>query len=73
MDVEANKAIGVALRRMRGNAMLTQAQLAQTLGKPQSYVSKIELGERSLQVYELPEYAEALGLTPEEVVSRLFK
>lgn len=72
MNVEANKAIGAALRTMRKETLLTQVDLALKLGKPQSYVSKIEMGERALQVCELPEYANALKMTTEEVVQRLF-
>lgn len=72
MDIEANKAIGAALRRMRVQKSMTQVDLATRLSKPQSYVSKIEMGERALQVSELPQYAKALGATPEAIVERLF-
>ncbi len=44
----------VAARRERG---LTQAQVAQRLGKPQSYVSKCESGERRVDVVELAAFA----------------
>lgn len=37
----------------RGNAGLSQAQLAQLLGKPASFVGKYELGERRLDVIEV--------------------
>lgn len=39
-----------AERNRRG---LTQADVARRLGKPQSYVSKVEAGERRLDVIEL--------------------
>jgi transcriptional regulator with XRE-family HTH domain len=41
---------------------LTQEQLARRLNKPQSYVWKLENGERVLAYAEAPAYAEALGL-----------
>ena len=41
------------LRAARREAELTQAQVARTLGKPQSYVSKLEIGERRLDFVEL--------------------
>ena len=41
------------LRAARREAELTQAQMARTLGKPQSYVSKLEIGERRLDFVEL--------------------
>lgn len=43
------------IRELRNNASLTQAELAELLDKPQSYVSKYESGERRLDVIELCE------------------
>lgn len=71
MNIEANKTIGRCLQRLRIDAGITQAQLAKELHKPQSYVSKIEMGERSLQVYELFDYSQALDLSPQKVISAL--
>jgi len=45
-------------------AGLSQIDVAATLGKPQSYVSKIESGERRLDVVEFVEFARALGADP---------
>lgn len=55
----------------RKDAGLTQVQLARKLGKPQSYVSKYEIGERRLDVIEFVEVAGALGTTPETLLRRL--
>lgn len=41
------------LVQARDQAGLSQAQLAQRLGKPPSFVGKYELGERRLDVIEL--------------------
>lgn len=71
MNIEANKTIGRCLQRLRIDAGITQAQLAKELRKPQSYVSKIEMGERSLQVYELFDYSQALDLSPQKVINAL--
>ena len=49
------------LRAIRKNAGLTQNQLANKLDKPQSYVSKYELGERKLDFVETVEVCEACG------------
>ena len=40
------------LKVRRIKLKITQAQLAQVLGKPQSFVSKIESGERRLDIIE---------------------
>ncbi len=45
------------LRSARLKAGLTQAQAARALGKPQSYLSKCESGERRVDVVELERFA----------------
>ena len=63
------------LRRLlvarREAAGLTQVELAAALRRPQSYVSKIERGERRLEVVEFLEYARALGASAEELIRSL--
>jgi transcriptional regulator with XRE-family HTH domain len=49
------------LREARLAAGLTQTQVAARLGKPQSYVSKIELGERRIDPVELRQLAKLYG------------
>lgn len=48
----------------RNKAALKQADVASKLGKPQSYISKIERGERGIDVVEFFEIAEAVGFEP---------
>ena len=50
------------LRSARKSAALTQAEAARRLGKPQSYVSKCESGERRVDVVELRAIARAYGV-----------
>jgi len=52
------------LARARRESGLTQAQLAARLHRPQSFVSKIESGERRLDVVELVEVLRALHCDP---------
>jgi transcriptional regulator with XRE-family HTH domain len=49
------------LRAGRMRAGLLQADVARHLGKPQSYVSKCESGERRVDVIELLAFAEVYG------------
>ena len=58
---------------LRKKAGLTQAELAQRLGRPQSYVSKYERGERRLDVIEFLAVARALGIDPAGLVAELEK
>lgn len=45
------------LRQARLDAGLTQVDVGKKLKKPQAYVSKIERGERRIDVVELGEFA----------------
>ena len=60
----------VLLREVRREAGLRQADLARSLGHPQSFVSKYESGERRLDLLELQQICAALGLSLTEFVRR---
>jgi transcriptional regulator with XRE-family HTH domain len=55
----------------RKKAGLTQAQLAEALARPQSYVSKFERGERRVDVIELLDITDALGVDPCNLIRRI--
>ena len=71
MNVDANRTCGKCLSQIRREQGVTQVELARKLGVPQSFISKVETGERSLRVYEQFAYAEALGISVEDLVHRL--
>ena len=47
------------LRNVRKAAKLNQVALAEKLGRPQSYISKIESGDRGLSLIEARAYCKA--------------
>ncbi|MFS6803491.1 helix-turn-helix domain-containing protein [Edwardsiella tarda] len=59
------------LKVRRIELKITQAQLAQVLGKPQSFVSKIESGERRLDIIEFVHIARQLSLDLNEVLEKI--
>lgn len=51
-----NELLTTMMREMRIAAGLTQAACAEALGKPQSFVSKIEGGSQRVDLIQLREY-----------------
>ena len=70
MDIELNRIMGENVRTIRIGQGVTQVELARRLHTPQSFVSKIESGERALKLYEVYWYAEALEIPVDELVRR---
>jgi transcriptional regulator with XRE-family HTH domain len=61
------------LRELREEAGLRQSDVADALGKPQSFASKYEAGERRLDLVELDEICSILGVKLSELVRRYEK
>lgn len=57
------------LRQGRKDSALTQTQVAEHLGKPQSYVAKCESGERRVDIVELADFARLYGKTLDFFIS----
>lgn len=53
---------GDILRERRKNLKLTQKQLAQKIGKEQSYIARVEKGEADIQLSSFFRIARALGI-----------
>ena len=59
------------LTSLRTDLGLRQVDLAQKLGRPQSFVSKYESGERRLDLLEINDICVALHVSLSEVVARV--
>jgi len=55
----------------RERAGITQASIAETLGVPQSFVSKYESGERRVDVVEFVQICQAIGVKPGKIIEDL--
>ncbi len=61
------------LTNERLSASLTQAMLAERLKRPQSFVSKFEIGERHLDVIEFIDICKVLGVDPKEILGKVVR
>ncbi|MFC5742473.1 helix-turn-helix domain-containing protein [Dyella tabacisoli] len=68
-DIDRHEHLARLLRDIRTHAELTQTEVAAALGKPQSYVSKYESGERRLDLVELAELCSVLRISLSELVN----
>lgn len=59
------------LVQARVQAKLTQRELAKKLDRLQSFVGKIEQGDRHINVIEFIEFARALGVDPTKLFARV--
>lgn len=62
--------LGAFLRSVRVTAGVSQRTLAARLKLPQSFVSKVERGERQLQFLEFLEICSQIGVDAEEVTKQ---
>ena len=61
------------LKEARINFGYRQEDVAKVLQKPQSYISKIESGERTIDLIELIAFCDAIGVKPITFISNLIK
>lgn len=59
------------LTEARKKKRITQQELADRLDRPQSYVAKVETGERRLDVVEFIEWATAIGVSSAQLVQQI--
>jgi transcriptional regulator with XRE-family HTH domain len=68
--MDAKERIGLNLQRLRRAHKLSQEELADIAGLHQTYVSGIERGIRNPTITVIYRIADALGVEPEELVTR---
>ena len=68
---EHYKLVGASLTAARRRANVTQQELAARLGKPQSFVSEYERGQRRVDVIELLVISRALGVDALELFAEI--
>jgi helix-turn-helix protein len=73
LDARRHEALRAFLVERRKKAGLRQVDLAKRLGRTQSYVSNIEIGQKRIALIELIEWAEAIGFDPEEAITEIHK
>ena len=73
LDTRRHEALRAFLVERRKSAGLRQIDLAKRLGRSQSYVSHIEIGQKRIALIELIEWAEAIGFDPEEAITEIAK
>lgn len=66
-----HKRLRALLKEARLKAGLTQEEVAAALGYPQSYIAKIEGGERRLEVVEFIALCEVIDIKPELILNQL--
>ncbi|AWK42440.1 helix-turn-helix domain-containing protein [Photorhabdus laumondii subsp. laumondii] len=59
------------LRETRLEKGITQEKLAQAFGRPQSFIAKVENGERRLDVVEFVHMAGLLSLNPAQILDKI--
>lgn len=67
------KAFRGLMMKARKSAGLTQHELAERLGKPQSFIAKYEGGERRLDVIEFLAVTQAIGADPVRIIKALLR
>ena len=71
IESEQYKVVGACLAAARRGLGINQQELAERLGKPQSFISEYERGQRRVDVVELLVIARALGADPLDLFTEI--
>lgn len=73
LESKRHKALIAILIEKREAIGMKQAEVADKLGEYQSFVARVESGQRRVDVIEFLDLAEILGLDPKKVIAELEK
>ena len=68
---EAYQLLLSSIEKARKESKMTQAEVANKLGQYQSYIAKIENGERRIDLIEFLEIARLISLDPHEMIKNI--
>jgi transcriptional regulator with XRE-family HTH domain len=68
---DRRKQLRQRLKEARVAASLRQVDVADALGKPQSYIAKVESGERKVDFVEVLDLCAVIGLNPTVLAQEL--
>jgi transcriptional regulator with XRE-family HTH domain len=71
LGTNQHKALVAALVAAREAAGMTQTQLADALGEYQSFVARLESGERRIDVIEFIRLSRIMGLNAAEILHKI--
>lgn len=71
LNSDAHQKLCALLAEARSQVPMVQAELSERLGRPQSFVSKYERGERRLDVVEFLEVCRGLGVDPHAIIQQV--
>lgn len=70
LQTRKHRQLAELLRTIRIESGLTQVDIAERLGETQSAVSKVESGQRRLDLVQLQTYCKAVGISLRDLVTR---
>jgi hypothetical protein len=71
LQKDREKLLLQALKNARLEAGMRQVDVALALSRPQSYIAKIESGERKINLIEFLDFSNAVQLDPVKLIKRL--
>lgn len=69
--IEVKARMGIALRRLRERAPLTQEELGSRMHMDYRYIRRIENGERGVSWYTVMRFLEGMDATPHDLAEEL--